>query len=47
MLKENLAKAEENIQAACDRAGRKLIRRKQIADAQNCLLLNDGVYGQP
>lgn len=23
MLKENLAKVEENIQAACDRAGRK------------------------
>ena len=31
MLKENLAKVEENIQAACDRAGRK--RNKTCRDA--------------
>ena len=38
MLKENLAKVEENIQAACDRAGRKrgyVDRSKQNKTCRN------------
>lgn len=35
MLKENLVKVEENIQAACDRAGRKREEVTLIAVSKN------------